>query len=659
MSNPMHIYFDMSTVNSGLGESDHLVFKDDRTMPVIDDTSQYYVSVVRFNLSTANSLPLWIPKIDISSNNDLGNINKTIYSFSLRHKKKITYSEITTTFTITPSVNGTLSFMSNGVRYDNQLPFGLYGTSNLLSALNSNMTIPVVLDRYNSEPANIASYTRVSHTDVNVIRGVNDKIKIIYANPYNNPFKQSFTHTFIVPSRRYKDAKDIADTMRMWYPADQTITGPGGFFSPHFPLYMETITATNRTRINVDYPGGATFTDPSTRYISVDFTTPDSIGPDLGFERVVGLWLANWETSEYPNRIFEDDFTSNAMVIEQLPNQHIQITALQNITIIPTELLYLLGGAPRPMENINMAKDNTVELSELPNYEAGYTIKDAQAYVYFQPTNMNAVAPTFSSNLESLQHEEYYSVYSFNDIRDMLNDALSRAFNILKVQSPTLYSSAPYFEYDVGERKFILNAEASYYNSKNDDEHIEIYCNTPLFTTLLCSFPHKYYGHSVDRGFCYQFKMETDINDTNITNIIYSNTTVNLIQLFQEYTCGGLCSPISSIVFQSQLIPILPCLTGLPYLMNDSNQSRLGSSIIPIITDFQTENDDGYGYAGYLHYSPGSEYRLIDMMGNSELNSIQVSVYWKDNYGNLHPFKLKSGMSCHVKFMFRHRNFNG
>ena len=49
----------MSTVNYSVeNESKHLACKDNRTMPAIDDVSNYYVSVIRFNLSTTNSLPI-------------------------------------------------------------------------------------------------------------------------------------------------------------------------------------------------------------------------------------------------------------------------------------------------------------------------------------------------------------------------------------------------------------------------------------------------------------------------------------------------------------------------------------------------------------------------------------------------------------------------
>ena len=37
---------------------------------------------------------------------------------------------------------------------------------------------------------------------------------------------------------------------------------------------------------------------------------------------------------------------------------------------------------------------------------------------------------------------------------------------------------------------------------------------------------------------------------------------------------------------------------------------------------------------------PSAEYRFIDLMGNNDINTIDVSVYFKDKRGNLNPFIL-------------------
>ena len=56
-------------------------------------------------------------------------------------------------------------------------------------------------------------------------------------------------------------------------------------------------------------------------------------------------------------------------------------------------------------------------------------------------------------------------------------------------------------------------------------------------------------------------------------------------------------------------------------------------------------------------YNPNAEYRLIDM--NSYMNlRVDIIVYWKDKFGNIHPFELNPGNAASVKIMFRRKDLN-
>ncbi len=57
-------------------------------------------------------------------------------------------------------------------------------------------------------------------------------------------------------------------------------------------------------------------------------------------------------------------------------------------------------------------------------------------------------------------------------------------------------------------------------------------------------------------------------------------------------------------------------------------------------------------------YNPNAEYRLIDMNSYMNLNRVDIIVYWKDKFGNIHPFELKPGNDARVKIMFRRKDFN-
>jgi hypothetical protein len=77
-----HIYYNINIINNATdGQKKEFVnFQEIRSSPFLTNPSDYYMSVVRFNLQTP-SLPLFIPQIEIGQSNP----NKTIYSFTLSH----------------------------------------------------------------------------------------------------------------------------------------------------------------------------------------------------------------------------------------------------------------------------------------------------------------------------------------------------------------------------------------------------------------------------------------------------------------------------------------------------------------------------------------------------------------------------------------------
>ena len=57
-------------------------------------------------------------------------------------------------------------------------------------------------------------------------------------------------------------------------------------------------------------------------------------------------------------------------------------------------------------------------------------------------------------------------------------------------------------------------------------------------------------------------------------------------------------------------------------------------------------------------YNPTTEYRLIDVRSSMSLNIIDIIVYWKDTFGNIHPFELRPGCSANAKLLFRRKDFS-
>lgn len=284
----------------------------------------------------------------------------------------------------------------------------------------------------------------------------------------------------------------------------------------------------------------------------------------------------------------------------------------------------------------------------------GSNYTSEQVFIEYITSDLSASIPTPRTKSDLIV--PYYYVKSFNTIVSMLNNGLSAAFQrlnnscgFLGVSLPT--QNPPFFEWNVESSKFILNGDVAGFDSKKTNP-ISIYCNSALYT-LMSGFQADYYGIKSLIGKNYKFNLTKDIRDLNLFII---NDNYSVIQLYQEYSSASLFSPISSIVFTTSMIPVLPSNSTAPLVFN-SNIGLLnsGNNITSMITDFESQDNNGYGYCGNLSYIPSGEYRCISLnQGSShKLSNIDILVWWKDAYAQLHPIYLYSGMTCNIKILFR------
>lgn len=291
------------------------------------------------------------------------------------------------------------------------------------------------------------------------------------------------------------------------------------------------------------------------------------------------------------------------------------------------------------------------------NYQ-GKEYGSGEVFVKYIPSDFSASVPTQVASIQDVYASPYYYVKSFTTIVEMFNIALAQAF--VQLQETAGYygialpsANTPFYEFDSDSSKFILNADVKGFDS-NDFDHISIFCNTPLYT-LMSGFQGDYYGVNVEKGKNYKFKIKKELRSLNLFTV--NKTDYNVIQLYQEYSSASLFTPISSIVFTTSMIPILPTNSTQPTIFNGQGSltnSGNNNNITSMVTDFQNQDNQGYGYSGSLSYIPSAEYRFISMnQGVEKLNNIDLIVYWKDTFSHLHPLYLMSGCSCNIKILFR------
>lgn len=145
-------------------------------------------------------------------------------------------------------------------------------------------------------------------------------------------------------------------------------------------------------------------------------------------------------------------------------------------------------------------------------------------------------------------------------------------------------------------------------------------------------------------------------------NKIYWVTTQNY------QSTGSLWSPISSLVFTSQLLPIKAEYTGAPVILGSGNlgytSQTTDNAFTRIITDIaiDTSTSGAEAYRTFTYYSPVAEYRLSDFVTskNTQIQNIDVQVFWKCRLDNqLYPVQLYNLGNVSIKMLFRHKDTAG
>lgn len=284
--------------------------------------------------------------------------------------------------------------------------------------------------------------------------------------------------------------------------------------------------------------------------------------------------------------------------------------------------------------------------------------------LYWVNQNVNISKP-LPPNLQSngiQAFSEYYYAYNYQILIRLIQTAFDSCLVALKTAtgggaSPINLAHAPIITWDNQTNTAVLTCESSFYNSTVATP-IKIYFNAPLFN-LFSSFPAKHLGQvGVTLGRNYQIDVIQD--NTNTIYVPVSAPTIDqyiATQTNQEYTTTSTWTPISSIVFCSSTIPIVSNQLSAPLIYNDGRviQSLNGNNanFAQIITDLATNEQN---YKPNLLYAPTAQYRYIDMYGNAPLTNIDVSVFWKSKLGILVPFRLGSGGSCSIKFLFQRKD---
>jgi hypothetical protein len=349
-------------------------------------------------------------------------------------------------------------------------------------------------------------------------------------------------------------------------------------------------------------------------------------------------------TEEPPQLEFKE--TRNSPIITNPDNYNMSIVRFQLDT--PSLPSYIAQIQPNQAN-----RDLMIHSITLTYMNAGTETNINPTYLIWVPVHKEVSAPPApSANANGFQSESlYYYGYSFMNVVSIINTAFSTAMTALKATVGGLTTvDAPFMYFNEITKTFAIVAENQYFNI-NNATHIRIYFNRALFG-LMNSFPMYRYPITDIYNKNYHIRMDDEKGYNLIQKTLVGSNKV-MIELHQEYPTISNFSPITSILFTTTQLPIVPNYISAPLsflnnqLVSDANQNGLTAQII---TDMA--NNDDFSYKPNLLYAPSAEYRRIALASNRPITNVDIKVWWRDRFGKLQPFYLWSGGKASIKILF-------
>lgn len=356
-------------------------------------------------------------------------------------------------------------------------------------------------------------------------------------------------------------------------------------------------------------------------------------------------------TTEEPLQL-EFKETRNSPIISNPENYNMSIVRFQLDT--PSLPSYIASIQPNQGD-----KDLMIHSITLTYMNSGVETNTNPVYLIWTPVHKEVSPPPApNANSNGFQTDSiYYYGYSFLNVVNIINTALSTAMTALKtaVGAPISSAETPFMYFNETSKTFAIVAERDHFNI-NNTSHIRIWFNRSLFG-LFNSFPMFRYSITDTRNKNYLIRMDTE-NGYNLIQKSFVGSNKVMIELHQEYpTISNFC-PITSILFTTTQLPIVPNFLSAPLsflnnqLVSDANQNGLTAQII---TDMA--NNDDFSYKPNLLYAPSAEYRRIALASNRPITNVDVKVWWRDRFGKLQPFYLWSGGKASIKLLFEKKKF--
>lgn len=290
-----------------------------------------------------------------------------------------------------------------------------------------------------------------------------------------------------------------------------------------------------------------------------------------------------------------------------------------------------------PSTNIN----NTIY--QIGVYEVATTTLSSGTIVWI-PQDQTAVAPTLQPVQDTTTN--YYYAYDYDYFINLINSTLATHYTASTGDT----TGIPYFSLN----KSTFNLEFNY-STKIQNGTFYVTMNDALYQ-LLNTFTFAKYTAGAPTGQAW-YKL---VPPTATLPVSFQIGAVNFWTMVQNNTSLNVWNPVHSLVFTSNSLPVIPTNVSDDVISTNSLISTAGpADVANIITTFTAQIEANNSYKNQLIYEPTAEYRLVSMSpAGGVLSRMQISVYWKDRYGNTRKLYLNPNCSFSCDILFRRIDFN-
>lgn len=278
-----------------------------------------------------------------------------------------------------------------------------------------------------------------------------------------------------------------------------------------------------------------------------------------------------------------------------------------------------------------------------------------ETFLVWVPVNKSAptpAAPNTTPDGNQVNSLYYYS-YTFNNLVELYNTAFATAMTSLRalvVGGGLASVNAPFISYDSATELFSIHGESPHYDHDTTNR-VYVYLNRPAFAHFNTFLSFRYAANAPN-GNVYEIRFIDVIGSNLAQYTLYDNK--KYIKMTQEVSTINTISPVSSIVFTTSTLPIVPNQLSAPinYVSGQIVNTNYNNQFGLIISDFVTGD---HAFKPFVLYQPTSEYRRIDLQGSSPLKTVDINVYFRTKDGQLNPLLMWSGGSCSLKLLFERK----